>query len=64
MPKVFSPLIHKRDQDPRGECITEELAIRAWELVESGRHQDPLLIFVVPSEEFLFVPPTTGTAVP
>lgn len=26
MPKVSSPLIHKRD--PRGECITEELSVR------------------------------------
>lgn len=61
MPKVSSSLIYKRDQDPRGECITEELTVRAW---ESGSRQDPQLIFLVPSKEFLFVPPSTGTAVP
>lgn len=53
MLKVSSPLIHKETKTQEGSASPTSASLRAWGLVESSRHQDPELTFLVPRDEFL-----------
>lgn len=61
---MSKPLDSQKRPRPKRGVRPQELAAGASELAEAGSYQEPQLTFLAHSEEFLFVPPTTGTAGP